>query len=152
MPIRCMQSNLGGIDAMLQDIALDRYLCAILILGEEIDEVRSVDVADWLGCTKTSVSVTLKELIEKSLVERADRGRLVLTPTGACRAAVYRRYFRQFERLLICAGMNEADAKQDSFAIVRALSVHSRENLCRYLEDMESPENGRTINGWRRKK
>lgn len=122
---------------MLKDIALERYLCAILVLQDEVDEVRSVDVADWLGCTKTSVSVTLKELIEKSLVERAGRGRLLLTPTGAHRAAVYRRYFRQFEQLLLCAGMNEADAKQDSFALVRALSVHSRENLCRYLEDLE---------------
>lgn len=122
---------------MLKDIALDRYLCAILVLQDEVDEVRSVDVADWLGCTKTSVSVTLKELIEKSLVERAGRGRLLLTPIGARRAAVYRRYFTQFERLLLCAGMNEADAKQDSFALVRALSVRSRENLCRYLEDLE---------------
>ena len=122
---------------MLKDIALDRYLCAILVLQDEADEVRSVDVADWLGCTKTSVSVTLKELIEKSLVERAGRGRLVLTPAGMRRASVYRRYFRQFEQLLLCAGMNEADAKQDSFALVRALSVRSRENLCRYLEDLE---------------
>ena len=122
---------------MLKDIALDRYLCAILVLQDEAEEVRSVDVADWLGCTKTSVSVTLKELIEKSLVERADRGRLLLTPAGASRAAVYRRYFEQFERLLLCAGVNETDAKQDSFAVVRALSVHSREDLCRYLEDLE---------------
>ena len=73
---------------MLKDIALDRYLCAILILQDQVDEVRSVDVADWLGCTNTSVSVTLKELIEKSLVERAGRGRLVLTPAGVRRAAV----------------------------------------------------------------
>ena len=122
---------------MLKDIALDRYLCAILVLQDEVGEVRSVDVADWLGCTKTSVSVTLKELIEKSLVERTGRGRLVLTPAGMRRASVYRRYFRQFEQLLLCAGMNEADAKQDSFALVRALSVRSRENLCRYLEDLE---------------
>ena len=122
---------------MLKDIALDRYLCAILILQDEVDKVRSVDVADWLGCTKTSVSVTLKELIEKSLVERTGKGRLVLTPAGASRAAVYRRYFRQFEQLLLRSGMNEADAKQDSFALVRALSIHSRENLCRYLEDLE---------------
>ena len=122
---------------MLKDIALDRYLCAILILQDQVDEVRSVDVADWLGCTNTSVSVTLKELIEKSLVERAGRGRLVLTPAGVRRAAVYRRYFRQFEQLLLCAGMSEVDAKMDSFAVVRALSAHSRENLCRYLEDLE---------------
>lgn len=122
---------------MLKDIALDRYLCAILILQDEVGEVRSVDVADWLGCTKTSVSVTLKALIEKSLVERAGRGRLLLTPIGARRAAVYRRYFRQFERLLLCAGMNEADAKQESFAIVRTLREDTRETLCRYLEDLE---------------
>ena len=122
---------------MLKDVALDRYLCAILVLQDEVDEVRSVDVADWLGCTKTSVSVTLKELIKKSLVERAGRGRLLLTPAGARRATVYRRYFKQFEQLLLCAGMNEAEAKRDSFAVVRALSVHSRENLCRYLEDLE---------------
>ena len=80
--------------------------------------MRSVDVADWLGCTKTSVSVTLKELIEKSLVERADKGRLLLTPAGARRAAAYRRYFTQFDQLLLFAGMNEAKAKQDSFALV----------------------------------
>lgn len=123
---------------MLKDIALDRYLCAILVLQDEADEVRSVDVADWLECTKTSVSVTLKALIEKSLVERADRGRLKLTPTGARRAAVYRRYFQQFERLLICAGMNEADAKQESFAIVRTLREDTRETLCRYLEEREA--------------
>ena len=124
---------------MLKDIALDRYLCAILVLQDEVDEVRSVDVADWLGCTKTSVSVTLKELIEKSLVERAGRGRLKLTPAGARRAAAYRRYFTQFEQLLLCAGMNEADARQDAFAIVRALRWNSRETLCRYLEGQGVP-------------
>ena len=124
---------------MLKDTALDRYLCAILVLQDEADEVRSVDVADWLGCTKTSVSVTLKALIEQSLVERADRGRLLLTPAGARRAAAYRRYFTRFEQLLLRAGMKEADAKKDSFALIRALSVRARENLCRYLENPEFP-------------
>ena len=122
---------------MLKDIALDRYLCAILVLREELDEVHSVDVADWLGCTKTSVSVTLKELIEQSLVERMHKGALRLTPTGERRAVSYRRYFRQFERLLLCAGLNEMEAKQEAFSVVRALNVHSREHLCRYLEDLE---------------
>ena len=122
---------------MLKDIALDRYLCAIMVLQGNLDEVHSVDVADWLGCTKASVSVTLKTLIEQSLVERANKGRLLLTSAGALRAAVYHRYFRQFELLLLCAGMDEADAKQDAFRMIRALSVDSRERLCTFLEDLE---------------
>ncbi len=122
---------------MIKDTALDRYLCAILVLQEENDEVRSVDVANWLGCTKTSVSVTLKELIEQSLVERTRLGALRLTPAGSHRACVYRRYFRQFEQLLLRAGMKEAEAKQEAFAIVRAVREETRETLCRYLEGRE---------------
>jgi len=44
--------------------SLEDYIEAILILGYEHDQVRSVDVANYLGYSKPSVSHAVKKLQE----------------------------------------------------------------------------------------
>ena len=55
-------------DMMLNSITIDRYLHAILALKRQYLVVRAVDVAAWLKCTKPSVSVAVKQMVQEGLI------------------------------------------------------------------------------------
>ena len=55
------------------------YLEAILVLSKELGNVRSIDVANYLGYSKPSISVAMKRLRENGFVALDDHGNLVLT-------------------------------------------------------------------------
>ena len=58
------------------------YLEAILMLKEQLGKVRSIDIVYKLGYTKPSISIAMKKLREKGLVEMDDEGYLTLTDEG----------------------------------------------------------------------
>ena len=58
------------------------YLEAILRLGSERPVVRSVDIADFLGFSKTSISIAMKKLLEDGYIHRSKEGYITLTDTG----------------------------------------------------------------------
>ena len=57
------------------------YLEAILIIGKEKGEVRSIDVAKYLGITKPSVSVAMKNL-RSSIIKSLDNAETTLNSTA----------------------------------------------------------------------
>ena len=58
------------------------YLEAILIIGKEKGKVRSIDVAKYLGITKPSVSVAMKNLRNEGFIDVDEKGLLSLLPPG----------------------------------------------------------------------
>ena len=70
--MRDVRSIMKGHDMPLHESGED-YLEAILMLSQEHEKVRSVDVADRLGVTKASVSKAMSSLESKGYVEMGKR-------------------------------------------------------------------------------
>lgn len=120
----------------ISDATLDRYLGAILALRQRIPIVRSVDVANHLGNSKACVSMALKQMTARALVQVGPHGALLLTEAGERRAAGHRNSCDYFRRLLVLSGVAEAEAITEAAAITHALSHESFEALQRYLAGM----------------
>ena len=98
---------------VISDATLDRYLCAILTLGQELPLVRSVDVANLLGCSKACVSMAVKQMTREALVSVESHGALVLTDAGTRRALNHSRRVNSYHRLLTQAGVPDDTAAQE---------------------------------------
>ena len=115
----------------------ENYLEAILILQEERGSLRSVDLAEFLGFTKASVSRALKNLREKDLAVVEEGGRILLTPEGQSIAeAVYERH-RFLTRLLMSMGVPQEQAVADACRMEHILSPTSYNAIQRYFRREE---------------
>lgn len=112
---------------------LDRYLAAILVLGNQVAIVRSVDVANYLGYSKACVCMAVKQMIQEGLVLVERHGALVLSETGSVRAHAQLERYLFIQGLLVRAGVAAEAARQEADAVTRALSGTSFEALKRYL-------------------
>lgn len=120
------------------------YLEAVLILGQRMRQVRAIDVAQYLGYAKTSVSHGLRLLREGGLLTRDEAGYLYLTESG--REAAERIYARHrfFAGWLMQAGVAPDTAEKDACRMEHAISEESFRRLMRALESEQeaSGENG----------
>lgn len=94
----------------------NRYLYAIRTLKEKYLCVRAVDVAHYLGFSKASVSITLRQMREQGLIETEPDGNLLLTEPGKARSAHLYARVRFFRRLLTKAGVEPSQALQDAIS------------------------------------
>ena len=109
--------------------SLEDYLEAILVLKNTRGSVRSVDVARYLGFSKPSVSVAMKELRNLEYVENGDDGELELTDSGMKTAEqVYERH-RFFSEYLKSIGVEPETAERDACQMEHAISSESFEKL-----------------------
>ncbi len=61
----------------------ENYLEALVVLGRELGEVRSIDIANHLSLSRASVSNAIKKLEREGRVRMEPDGTLVLTESGA---------------------------------------------------------------------
>lgn len=98
------------------------YLEAILVLGQQNDFVRSVDVANHLGFSKPSVSVAVSNLKSALLVTVDGAGGLHLTEAGRALAEqVYERH-QLLTHYLIDLGVDEETAAEDACRMEHVIS------------------------------
>ena len=116
---------------MLNDRTLDRYLHAILLLGTRFLVVRAVDVAAWLGYSKASVSVAVKQMLGEQLVSVGSHGALLLTSDGERRARAFHERYDFFFHLLNEAGIPEDTARKEAAALAGCLSDPSLDAIKR---------------------
>ena len=107
---------------MLNSNTVDRYLHAILMLQSHFLIVRAVDVAAWLECTKPSVSIAVKQMLQEELIRVGHHYALLLTEAGRRRADAYHERYEFFHHLLVEAGVSEAVARRESDALACSLS------------------------------
>ena len=62
--------------------SMEDYLEAVLVLQKQKGYARCVDVSEFLGVTKPSVSRAVKELSKKKCLLKKDDGTLSLTEQG----------------------------------------------------------------------
>ncbi len=116
------------------------YLESIYVLSERQGVVRSIDVAEYLGVTKASVSKAMATLENSGYVEMGKRD-VHLTERGleVARQMWERRCF--FVRLLEEAGVSADVASQEGCHMEHCLSEESFEKLWAMLgrEDVAGP-------------
>ncbi|MGI6107282.1 MAG: metal-dependent transcriptional regulator [Lachnospiraceae bacterium] len=109
------------------------YLETILILSGRLPVVRSVDIANEKGFKKSSISIAMKKLREKSLITVTDAGFIYLTESGRREAeATYERH-RTLRRWLEMIGVDEETADADACKMEHVISEESFQAIRNYM-------------------
>jgi Mn-dependent DtxR family transcriptional regulator len=98
------------------------YLERILMLQNELGNVRAIDIANSMNYSKPSVSVALKKLKANNLIEINNEGNITLTVEGRKKALeVYERH-TIITKFLLHIGVNKDVALKDACKIEHDLS------------------------------
>jgi Mn-dependent DtxR family transcriptional regulator len=100
----------------------ENYLESILVIKNQKGFVRSIDVANYLGVSKPSVSVAMKSFREEGYITVDENGGLDLTEKGLSIAmSVYERH-EVIAKALVSLGVSEETALEDSCKIEHVIS------------------------------
>ena len=112
----------------------EMYLETILILSEKSNEVRSIDVGEYIGYSKPSVSRAIGLLKGGGYVVSDSDGYLSLTDAGREVAEkIYERH-RFLTDFLVRLGVDEKIAAQDACRIEHVISDASFQAIRRHVE------------------
>ena len=115
----------------------EMYLEAILVLGKKNGFVRSIDVSEYLGYSKPSVSRAMGILRSGEYITVDKDGAITLTDAGREIAEkIYERH-TVLSRLLIRMGVSEETAVADACKLEHAVSDESFEAIKRYAATLE---------------
>ena len=113
----------------------EMYLEAIHVLTKETGFVRSIDISEYLGYSKPSVSRAMGILRTGGYINVDKDGSITLTETGLEIAEkIYARH-TLLTRLLIHIGVSEKTAAEDACKLEHAISDESFEALKKYVAE-----------------
>ena len=113
----------------------EMYLEAIHVLTKTNGHVRSIDVSEYLGYSKPSVSRAMGILRNGGYIVVDKDGSITLTPSGQEIAEkIYARH-TLLTRVLIRIGVSEETAAEDACKLEHAISDESFEALKKYVAD-----------------
>ncbi|MDY6315512.1 MAG: metal-dependent transcriptional regulator [Clostridia bacterium] len=114
----------------------ENYLEAILIIQNKKGNARSIDVANYLGFSKPSVSVAMKSFREEGYVTVDDAGDLILTDKGMEIASKMYERHQTIAKALIKLGVDEKTAYEDSCRIEHDISDETFNAIKNHLSKM----------------
>ena len=109
--------------------SMEDYLEAVFMLQQKNGYARCVDVAEYLGVTKPSVSRAVKELSKNKYLLKKEDGTLSLTKQGLQLAEQIYEKHRFFTERLIAAGVDRKTAEHDACNIEHAISAEAFQKL-----------------------
>ena len=113
----------------------EMYLETILILGKEKATVRAIDVSEYMGFSKPSVSRAVGLLKENELLTVDEHGALLLTDRGRTIAQkIYDRHMI-LSRFLEKLGVDAQTADDDACRIEHHISDESLEAIKRFVNE-----------------
>lgn len=113
----------------------EMYLEAILVLNQKNGFTRSVDVGEYLGYSKPSVSRAMGILRADGYVRVDDNGGLTLTDSGREIAEKIFERHTLLSQLLIALGVPEGTAIADACKMEHAISDESFQALKRHMSE-----------------
>lgn len=121
----------------------ENYLEQILILSEQKEKVRAVDLCAALGFSRPTVSIMLRELREGGFVTTAENGGLCLTEKGL--AVAKRMYERHclLAKALMALGVSRETALEDACKIEHDLSDETIACIKAYLDGVTKKNEAR---------
>ena len=114
--------------------ASEDYLEAMLMMKEKHGYVRSIDVAEFLGVTKPSVSYATKRLRESGNITMDKDGLITLTDTGMAVASSMLDRHKTLTAFLIDIGVDKETAEADACKIEHDISQQTFEAICRHAK------------------
>ena len=113
----------------------EMYLEAIYVLMKKNGHVRSIDISEYLGYSKPSVSRAMGILRNGEYIAMEKDGSITLTPSGQEIAEkIYDRH-TLLTKLLVHIGVSEEIAAEDACKLEHAISDASFEALKNYVAD-----------------
>ena len=116
----------------------EMYLEAILVLSQKNGFVRSIDVSEYLGYSKPSVSRAVGILKNGNYIIVEKDGSLTLTESGKVIAEKIFERHTVLSRLLIKMGVSDETATADACKMEHAISDESFEAIKNYMADLLS--------------
>ncbi len=110
------------------------YLKTILLLEQNSDAVRSLDVARALHVTKPSVSKAMKRLREGGYLTMDAAKRINLTEVGREIAEQATEKHRVLTSCLLSMGIDPIVAERDACALEHAISSEALEQMQRFID------------------
>jgi len=105
--------------------ATENYMEAILVLGESKGIVRSVDIANFLGFSKPTISQYMKQFVQQGLVDVDANGHITLTEAGLSVAKNTLEKHRIITKILVAMGVSKETALEDACKVEHDLSEES---------------------------
>ena len=112
----------------------EMYLEAILVLSRKNGYVRSVDVSEYLGYSKPSVSRAMGILREGEYITVEKDGGITLTEAGKAIAEKIFERHTVISQMLIRLGVDEKTALEDACKIEHVISDATMEALKKHME------------------
>ena len=113
----------------------EMYLEAILVLSQKNSFVRSVDVGEYLGYSKPSVSRAMGILRRENYIHMDKDGAITLTEEGRRIAEMIYERHTLLSELLIRLGVSEETAAADACKMEHAISDESFQAIKRYAAE-----------------
>ena len=113
---------------MKRDETIQNYLEAIHIISLDKENVRAIDIAKYLGFSRPTVSIALKEL-ERDDYIRIEENNIILSEKGKEVAMMMYERHEYIARILMKLGVDEKTAYEDSCLIEHDLSSQSFEAI-----------------------
>ncbi len=111
----------------------EMYIETIYVLSQTRPEVRSIDVGEYMGFSKPSVSRAISILKKDGYVEMDAHGFLTLTESGlAVAKKIYERH-TLISAFLINLGVNEETAVEDACRIEHIISDESFDAIKKHV-------------------
>ena len=110
----------------------EMYLEAILVLAKKSGYVRSIDVSEYLGYSKPSVSRAMSILREGGYILMEKDGAITLTDSGKKLAGTIYERHTVLSELLIRLGVDEKAATDDACRIEHVISDESFQAIKQY--------------------
>ena len=109
---------------MKRSETIQNYLEAIHIISLKKDVVKAIDVAEYCGFSRPTVSVALKELENEGYIH-VENYHILLTPKGKKEAKKMYERHEYIAKLLMKLGVDEKTAYEDSCLVEHDISVRS---------------------------
>ncbi len=112
----------------------EMYLETIYILNQKSSHVRAIDIGEYMGYSKPSVSRALGLLLESGHILRDDDGYITLTKTGEAKAkSIYERH-TVLTNLLINIGVDKKTASEDACRVEHYISDKTFNAIKKHIE------------------
>ena len=112
----------------------EMYLESILVISKEKGRVRSIDIAEYLGVSKPSVSQAMSNLKSSGYVIVENDGNLALSDIGLEIASKIFERHTVVSEMLISIGVSPSVASQDACRIEHCISDETFEALKGFTE------------------
>lgn len=116
----------------------EMYLESIYVLTKKNGSVRSIDIAEYMGYSKPSISRAMGLLKDGDFIKIAKDGSITLTRAGiAVAEKIYERH-TLLSNLLIRLGVSAETASEDACKLEHAISDESFEAIKKFITEYEN--------------